>query len=197
MEKVDNSVLVVNPTNSIPKGFGAVLMWGMLGLSIALIPFGIGLLIIWAPIVSLFVIPRKYKKDMPVSCVLDREKICVYNIRSRKKSWAVNWEDIDSIYLISTHWSTPKNIGLRLNSYDSLRASVEENSQPGTLSGTLNRFFSNKAGLMLSRMVTKCETMIYYQALDRPPQAFAELLHSYMYQRQLDMIGTKYSTAKE
>ncbi len=180
MENISKNALIIRPTNMIPKGYEAFIQWLLLGLSIVLIPGFIGLLTIWIPILNLFIIPRKYKKNMPISCVLDEEKLEVHNLRTGEVAWSVLWGDIDSIYYISTHWAMPKNIGLRLNNYETLSASMQKGKRPGTLAAKLTKWNTSKASMTLSRMVAKCEAIIQHGALDRSPKDFAALLYLYM-----------------
>ena len=185
MENISENALIIRPTNMIPKGYEAFIQWLLLGLGVVLIPAGAGLLIIWIPIFSLFIIPRKYKKKMPISCVLDEEKLEVYNLRTGEVAWSVLWGDIDSIYYISTHWAMPKNIGLRLNNYETLSASMQKGKRPGTLAAKLSKLNTSKASMRLSRMFAKCEAMITHCVLDRSPEDFAALLYLYMQMSEL------------
>jgi hypothetical protein len=186
MENTSENTLIINPTNSIPKGFSAFWLWLTLGISIVTLPFG-GIFFVWIPVLFLFVIPHKYKKNMPISCLLDDKKICTYNLKTGKEVWSIPWEDIESIYFVSTHWAVPKNIGLRLNNYDNFRASIERNSLPTPLAQAFAKFSTNKVGMLLARMIVKCDAIILHHALDRSPKAFSELLFSYMYKRQLEI----------
>jgi hypothetical protein len=195
MENISDNALIINPTNTIPKGLGAFSWWLFLGICIATLPFG-GIFLIWMPITFLFVIPHNYKKKMPTSCILDDEKLYVYNLRTGKETWSVPWKDIESIYFISTHWAMPKNIGLRLNNYEHFQASFVKNSRQNAWAQAFARFSTSKAGMMASRMLAKCDTMIAYPCLDRPPKAFAELLFSYMYNQQLKNLDDDSSSAE-
>ena len=185
MENISENALIIRPTNMIPKGYWAFIQWLLLGFGIVLIPFGVGLLIVWIPIFSLFVIPRKYKKDIPISCVLDEEKLYVYDTRKNQLCWSVPWKDIDSIYYISTHWAMPRHIGLRLNNYDAWRASIQEGKRPGSVSEKMTGWGTSKLSRIFARMFVKCDAMIAYQKLDRSPKEFAALLYLYMQMSEL------------
>lgn len=185
MENFSKNALIIRPTNMIPSGAWAFGLWTILGLSIVALPLG-GFLTIWIPVVYLFVIPRKYKKNMPISCVLDEKHLFVYNLKKGEVDWSVSWGDIDGLYYLSTHWSTPRNVGFRLNNYDNLRASMEKAHQPGSLSAKISKLSTNKFGMIAARMLTKCEAMIPYYNLDRSPQDFATLVYSYMHMHQIN-----------
>ncbi|MEL7006439.1 MAG: hypothetical protein AAFN93_27480 [Bacteroidota bacterium] len=189
VESTDKNVLVIKPTNAKPKGFMAFLMWGLLGLSLVTFVFG-GFVFIWIPLLFLFGIPKKYKKGMPISAVLDSEKITVFKFGG-KEAWSIPWQDIKSIYYISHHWAMPKNIGLRLRRYENFRASLENNQKPGSLSEKWVKFNTSKPSRILTRMLAKCDAMIDYHALDRSPKEFAELLYSYMHISQLNTLNTE------
>jgi hypothetical protein len=134
---------------------------------------------------------------MPISCVLDDEKLYTYNLKTGKEVWSVPWGDIESIYFVSTHWAAPKNIGLRLNNYDNFRASIERNSRSSALAQSFARLNTNKVARILGRMIAKCDAIILYPALDRPSKAFSELLFSYMYKRQLENLDSDSASAEQ
>jgi hypothetical protein len=180
MIALNENVLVIKPTNAKPQGFMLYFAWAMLGLSIATIPVFVGLFLIWIPILFLFFVPRKYERDMPMSMVLYEDRLQTYTWHG-KESWSVPWEDIDKIYLISTHWAMPRNIGLRLHRHDRFRASVEQaQKEKSAFQQKISRFGTSKAMIFFSRMLIKSEVGITNQCLDRPAPAFAELLYSYM-----------------
>ena len=179
MIESSENALVIRPTNAKPKGFLLYFSWAMLGLGIVTIPFGIGLLLVLIPIPFLFVLPRKYEKNMPVSMVLYEDRLQTY-IWHGKESWSVPWKDIDKVYLVSTHWAMPRNIGLRLHRHDNLKASMDKTRQrTGAFWDKLHALNTSKASMMVGRMICKSEVMIANACLDRPAKEFAELIMSY------------------
>lgn len=191
MEVLNENTLVIKPTNAKPKGFLLYFSWAMLGFSIIMIPFGLGVFLIWIPLGFLFFSPRKFEKDMPVSMVLYEDRLQTYTWHG-KESWSVPWEDIDSIYLISTHWAMPRNIGLRLRRHDRFRASVEKTQKgKSEFQKELSKFGMSKVMIFFSRMMLKSEVGIANQHLDRSAPAFAELLHSYIYMNSVRRLGSQ------
>jgi len=186
------NALVIKPKNAQPKGFMLFFMWAFLGLCVVTFPFG-GILLIWAPILALFVAPRKYKARMPKSMVLYEDRLQTYTW-DNKESWSVPWEDIDKVYLISTHWAFPKNIGLRLRRHDRWRASIEKSRQRrGGFWDKLHAFNTSKSSLMLSRMLGASEAVIMNDHFDRPAKEFAELIFSYQHMYMLKKFNMEAS----
>lgn len=190
IENMTENALVIKPTNAKPKGFLLYFSWAMLALGIVTLPIGVGIIFLCISIPFLFVIPRKYEKNMPISMVLYEDRLQTYTWHG-KESWSVPWEDIDKIYLISHHWAMPRNLGLRLRRHDRFRASIERTQKDaGAFQRKMSKIGTSKAMLLLSRMLVKSEAGIANQCLDRPAPAFAELLQSYMYMSSVKKLSS-------
>ena len=189
---IPENALVIKPKNAQPKGFMLFFMWAFLGICIVTLPFG-GIFLIWAPILALFVRPRKYKARKPKSIVFYEDRLQTYTW-DNKESWSVPWEGINKVYLISHHWAFPKSIGLRLRRHDRWQASLEKSRQRrGGFWDKLHAFNTSKASVMLSRMIVKNEAVLANEHFDRPAKEFAELIFSYQHMYMLKKFNMEAS----
>lgn len=175
MENQDR--IEIEPKNAQPKGFQAVIFVMIILLGISSFFFG-GFLLVILGILGLFVIPNKIRRDQPISYVLTTNKLYFYTY-GKKEGWSIPWEDIEGISIISSHWSAPKSIGIKLKKYTNYQESLNR-STTGNLLKPLNKIFTNTTVMRIGRMKFKCDILIPYQQIDRPAKDFAYLLYSYL-----------------
>ena len=176
----ETNIIEIKPENASPKGFLKFAYYFCLAFGLITFPFG-GFFFFFLGVWALFINPKNVKKKYQVSYILSPDKFTAYRSGGRI-CWSIPWTDIDSIYTISYNWMIPKSLGLRLNNYQNLQESIEENKSNYSNS-IFNKFafFSfNKNMLRLSKLLAKHEITLPYVTLDRPADDFAQLLFLYI-----------------
>ncbi len=92
----------------------------------------------------------------------------------------IPWNNIESLYTFSMHWAQPKQLGIRVKDFSSLRELIIKNKTGGFFGKVSKLFYINKHVANLSRWKFKIDILLSYQTMDRSAENFARLLHSYM-----------------
>ncbi|HHP7230517.1 MAG TPA: hypothetical protein ACFCUY_06625 [Xenococcaceae cyanobacterium] len=160
------TILEIKPKNSRPQGGQKILWYFMLGLGLISFPFG-GFILFAFGVYVLFINPKKVQRDYPISYKLTNDELIAYD-KNSQVAWRIPWQDIDSIYSFSNHWSVPKSLALVLKRRLRLDKSYEQK-------------YSNMFGKILGNLIKpKNDVMIPYQLMDRSAKDFADLLFLYI-----------------
>lgn len=181
----DTTIITIKPENVTPKGFQKFIIYCLLGFGLLTLIFGIGLIFIGLSVWILFIHPKNFKKNYPISYTLTNNEFIAHR-SGGGIFWSIPWSDIDSIYTISSHWAFPASLGLKLKEYSNFQSSIERSkSSKNSFSFSeklallsFNKIFMNKYARALSG--GKSDIMIHYQAFDRPAAAFGNLLNTYI-----------------
>jgi hypothetical protein len=162
--------LEIRPKNARSKGFKAVVWIMMIIIGIFSFPIG-GFIFVLPSIMFLTVVQNKII-EYPITFVLTQNKLSY--MHGRKEEWSIPWEDINSVYLITLHWSALKNIGIKLNKVENFQKSARSSSN-----NFISKIFTNTTIMRISRIISKYDIVIPYQKIDRSAIEFAELINSY------------------
>ncbi|MEA5621257.1 hypothetical protein VB711_25980 [Cronbergia sp. UHCC 0137] len=179
MDKIE-----IRPENSTPKGFIKFCYYFLIGLGLFSLVAGIGFIFIIFGVWALFINPKNVEKNYPISYTLTTQELIAHR-SGGGVFWSIPWSDIESIYIISFHWASPKSLGLKLKEYSNFLESIERSKLNSSNSFSeklrllsFNKIFLNKYSRALSG--GKSDVMIPYQGFDRSAQDFANLLQVYM-----------------
>lgn len=182
MNNIDK--IEIRPENSTPKGFIKFGYYFLIGLGLLTLVAGIGIIFIIVGVWALFIQPKNVEKNYPISYTLTTQEFIAHR-SGGGVFWSIPWSDIESIYIISFHWASPKSLGLKLKEYSNFLESIERSKLNSSNSFSeklrllfFNKIFLNKYARALSG--GKSDVMIPYQGFDRSAQDFANLLQVYM-----------------
>lgn len=182
MNNIDK--IEIKPENSTPKGFIKFGYYFLIGLGLLTLLGGIGIIFIIVGVWALFIYPKNVEKNYAISYTLTTQEFIAHR-SGGGVFWSIPWSDIESIYIVSFHWASPKSLGLRLKEYSNFQASIERSklNSSNSFSDKLkllsfNKIFINKYSRALSG--AKSDVMLPYQSFDRSAQDFANLLQVHM-----------------
>ena len=177
------TILEIHPNNYKNKGFYTIfpkiVFWFLIGLGLISFIAG-GFILIAIGVVGLLFFSKQLKK-YPVTYVLTEDYlICKYPLLAGIENWKIPWHDIESLYIISTHWAQPKHLGIKFRDFAKFRELIIQNPSTSFVAKFNKVFYRFNTIAKLGRMKTKCDVLLSWYTMDRSADDFALLFYSYM-----------------